>query len=177
MSALVHARRIRVLPALLAGAALLLSVLALVPASADAQSKSELRSRAYHVMTRDYHTFHNMKIRQHPRPFDWRDNGCTTRNVGFAGGLPTGVIHRHYMVLFDWPCEQHDFGYRNYGGGLKLNRSEKARGWIDWRLYVETQRACANRYRGKPARRRACKAYSLMVYKAVRKGGGKAFYG
>ncbi len=158
-------------------AALALSAVALSPASAQAQTRAQLKSQAYRVMTYDYHRFHNVKIRQHPRPFVWKDNGCTTRNVGFGAGLPVGVIHRHYMVLFDWPCEQHDFGYRNYGAGLKLDRSEKARGWIDWRLYVETQRACANRYRGKPARMRACKAYSRLVYNGVRKGGRSAFYG
>jgi hypothetical protein len=156
---------------------LAVTLIALLPASALAQNKAQLKAQAHKVMTMDYHKFHNFKIRQHPRPFDWSDNGCNTRNWGFGLNLPAGAIHRHYTVLFDWPCEQHDFGYRNYGAGLKLDRSEKARGWIDWRLLIETQRACDNRYRGDPTQRRLCKGYSRRVYQAVRSHGKSAFLG
>lgn len=29
------------------------------------------------------------------------------------------------------PCKRHDFGYRNYGKGLRLQRDEDTRKWID----------------------------------------------
>jgi phospholipase A2-like protein len=165
-----------VLAGLLALFAVAVTVVALAPASAHAQGRQELIRQAYRIMTYDYSTFHNYKIRQHPRPFDWGDNGCNTRDWGFGLNLPAGALHRHFLVLFDWPCEQHDFGYRNYGAGLKLNPKESGRAWIDWRLLVEMRRACANRYRSKPTRRNVCLRYARLVHEGVRKGGG-SFYG
>jgi hypothetical protein len=168
--------RAHMLAGLLALFALAVTIVAFVPAPAHAQSREDLIKQAYRIMTSDYSTFHNTYKRQRPRPFDWRDNGCNTRDFGFGLNLPAGLIHRGYLVLFDWPCEQHDFGYRNYGAGHKLNPTERGRAWIDWRLLVEMRRACNNRYRGKPARRNVCLRYAQLVHKGVRAGGG-AFYG
>jgi hypothetical protein len=158
--------------------ALALAVVALVPASASAQSKTQLRAQAYQIMSRDYHAFHDFKTRQHPRPFNWRDDGCSVPNSVVALSPATFAATRAYARLFDWPCEMHDFGYRNYGGKrLRLDRSEKARGWVDWRLLIETQRACTNSYRGKPIRLKACKGASRAFYSAVHRFGRSAFYG
>lgn len=90
---------------------------------------------------------------------------------------PSGfAAAKAYSRVFDWPCEMHDFGYRNYGGkNLKLDRTEKARAWVDYRLLVETQRACDNTSRGKPIRLKACKAASRAFYAAVHAGGNSAF--
>lgn len=61
--------------------------------------------------------------------FDWSTDGCTwtpppARNV------------------FDGPCQLHDFGYRNFGRGLTLGRSENMRKAIDVRFREEMYRAC-----------------------------------
>jgi hypothetical protein len=67
-----------------------------------------------------------------PPPYDaldWSTDGCSrtpppARNV------------------FDRPCQLHDFGYRNFGQGLSLGRSEPMRKAIDVRFRDEMYRTC-----------------------------------
>jgi hypothetical protein len=61
-------------------------------------------------MKKDYNSFVAYKRSVHPAPFNWSDDGC-------SGPF---LIRPVYRSLFNRPCQLHDFGYRNYGGGLRL---------------------------------------------------------
>lgn len=61
--------------------------------------------------------------------FDWTTDGCSwtpppARNV------------------FNSACQQHDFGYRNFGKGPTVGRNEDARAWVDWRFKTEMTKLC-----------------------------------
>lgn len=66
--------------------------------------------------------------------FDWTSDGCSPPTPG------------SWKKLFDGPCQLHDFGYRNFGKGLTLGRSEDTRHWIDDRFEAEMKRLCNDRY-------------------------------
>lgn len=72
------------------------------------------RSQADAYMTGSMDSFQDGKFQQ-PRPFNWSDDGCS-------------VI---YDMEFGLACHRHDFGYRNYGNGLRLSRTPETREWID----------------------------------------------
>jgi Prokaryotic phospholipase A2 len=86
-------------------------------------------------------------------PFDWSTDGCSRTPPSWA-------------IEFDGPCRQHDFGYRNFGRGLRLGRSEQERRWIDGRLLTELRRVCGERYAR--AARLACRARARLMWAAVR---------
>jgi peptidoglycan hydrolase-like protein with peptidoglycan-binding domain len=134
-------------------------------------SSAELKAKADKIMEMDYLTFMKTKESDPDRSFDWNSNGCND----FAPFTPV------YKDLFMRPCNQHDFGYRNYGGhapgGLHLGPDEATRAWIDGRLYEEITRLC---YRNFGALSQtynliACNGEASHVYAAVRNGGRSHF--
>ncbi len=104
-----------------------------------------------------------------PGPYDWSDDGC-------SGPAVVRVIYRD---LFDEPCQQHDFGYRNYGhGDLQLSMDEDTRDWIDSRFLQEMRRLCHDNFDRwyQRANKATCLAQAGDVWAAVRHGGRDAFY-
>lgn len=61
--------------------------------------------------------------------FDWTTDGCSW----------TPAPARD---VFNAACQQHDFGYRNFGKGPTVGRTEDARAWVDWRFRTELNRLC-----------------------------------
>ena len=83
--------------------------------------------------------------------FTWTTDGCSW--------TPADLKRRFYG-----PCEQHDFGYRNFGKNLELERTENRRYEIDVRFHQEMYRVCA------PLRSaRGCKIEATAMYKIVRR--------
>jgi len=123
-------------------------------------------------MNKSYEAFIDFKKRQRPAPFDWRDNGCSG----------PWVLKESYRHLFDKPCQQHDFGYRNYGSdnkdGPQLAPNEDMRKQIDDRLGHEMNRLCGSRFSKSWQRvnRDTCRSQALVVYDAVRAAGSSAFH-
>ena len=90
--------------------------------------------------------------------FDWTDDSCSP---------PTPPVWRS---LFHAPCQQHDFGYRNFGKGLALRRDEDTRAWIDSRFRAEMERLCNNTF-PRPwqiANKQACFNEADIIWGAVR---------
>jgi phospholipase A2-like protein len=82
-------------------------------------------------------TLDNVDKCQKPVPynqFDWDTDGCS--------GPTPGSLRK----LFYPACQQHDFGYRNYGKGLTLGRDENTRRWIDDRFRAEMKSICNYRF-------------------------------
>lgn len=65
--------------------------------------------------------------------FDWSTDGCSW--------TPSSL-----RALFNPACQEHDFGYRNFGKGLKLGRDENTRRWIDDRFRAEMKSICNYRF-------------------------------
>ncbi|MEV6695312.1 phospholipase A2 [Micromonospora sp. NPDC051196] len=66
--------------------------------------------------------------------FDWDTDSC-------SGPVPESLRN-----LFHPACQQHDFGYRNFGKGLTLGRDEGTRRWIDDRMQAEMKDICNYRF-------------------------------
>jgi len=101
-----------------------------------------------------------------PRPynsFDWTDDGCSGRDQ-------IGVVSNVYRNLFNQPCRQHDFGYRNFGKGLTLEHTEARRAWIDARFLAEMKSLCNNSFPNwwQIANKQTCLSTANGVYRAVR---------
>lgn len=128
-------------------------VLALTPAAAGAIEQSPLRTQAVALVALDHHAFLAVRAAE-PPPFDWSSDGCTSTPPTWA-------------TLFDGPCEQHDFGYRNLGHGLRLSPAQSTRRWVDRRLLAELRRVCSERFSG-PARLLRCRVRARLMYAAVR---------
>ncbi|OJY41564.1 MAG: hypothetical protein BGP03_20385 [Pseudonocardia sp. 73-21] len=97
--------------------------------------------------------------------FNWSDDGCSGREqIGFVSNV--------YRNLFNKPCQLHDFGYRNFGKGLTLSRTEETRAWIDSRFRTEMYRLCETNYAGNRLQRGACKTNADIVWATVRNTGG-----
>jgi hypothetical protein len=139
--------RTRTLVPALCAAVLLLASLA-GPASAD----TALRDRARQLVALDHHAFLLVKATAEP-PFDWSTDGCTSTPASWA-------------LTFAGPCEQHDFGYRNLGHGLRLWATRAARAWVDGRFLTELRRVCAERFAGRATTR--CRARARAMHVAVR---------
>jgi hypothetical protein len=67
--------------------------------------------------------------------FDWTTDGCSP---------PTPD---QWKPVFAGPCEQHDFGFRNFGNGMRLQHTESRRVWINKRFLGEMRRVCSG-YQG-----------------------------
>lgn len=111
-----------------------------------------LRARATQLLSLDHHAFLAEKAAA-PPPFDWSTDGCTATPPTWA-------------ATFDGPCQQHDFGYRNLGHGLRLRATNAARAWVDRRLLAELRRVCAERFAALAATR--CRIRARAMYVAVR---------
>lgn len=133
------------------------------------------RSEADRVMDMTYQAFidHKRDVTSvhGPYVFDWSDDGCS-----IPGGVPGG---RSAADLFDKPCQLHDFGYRNYGRGLRLGRDEDTRAWIDHRFWREMGRLCDDKFSAwyRRANWATCQSDARLIYGAVRNFGRSAFYG
>lgn len=117
----------------------------------------------------------------YPSTFDWSSDGCSGPGNGF-------IARAAYKDTFRKPCQQHDFGYRNYGspesGGLRLSPTRATRQWIDDRLRTEMRRACEQQkgdggvwsdfWNG--AQKRACLIEAEAVYRVVRAEGDEYFW-
>ena len=97
----------------------------LIPAGT---ATADTKSRAIEIMSQSYGDFKNTKSR-HEAPFDWSSDGCSWTPAPWRWEQ-------------DGPCQLHDFGYRNFGKGLTLERNENRRAWIDHRFLEEMQRNC-----------------------------------
>jgi hypothetical protein len=69
--------------------------------------------------------------------FEWTTDGCS----GPTGRLPPAGS---WSAIFNGPCQQHDFGYRNFSKNLTLERTESMRMWIDRRFESEMHRICSS---------------------------------
>jgi hypothetical protein len=130
-----------------------------------------LRSKADALMTTDYLSFIKTKQSSADPTFNWNSDGCS----GPKAAKPI------YRTLFNKPCQQHDFGYRNYGrhtGGLQLQPDENARAWIDRRFVDEMNRLCDRNFSKvqQTYNQIFCKGEASNMYAAVRNGGRSAFY-
>ncbi len=108
-------------------------------------------------------------------PLAWADDGCS------IPGQKLVLLAKRWSRFFDRQCQQHDFGYRNYGMRyLALNRTEGTRLRIDKKLLREAKRACRNSFGGglrENVKRGQCLAAANIIYKGVRSGGWKPFFG
>lgn len=138
--------------ALVARAALTVSVFTLAATGPAAAASTSPEATAIRLLSVDHRAFLATKALA-PPPFDWSTDGCTRAPAAWAR-------------TFDEPCQQHDFGYRNLGRGLRLRATEGARAWVDRRLLVELRRVCAERF-ARVARTR-CRIQARAMYAAVR---------
>jgi Prokaryotic phospholipase A2 len=124
--------------------------------------RATLKREADRIMRMRYREFDRYKRFVAPWPFDWSDDGC-------SGPTPQG-----WRRVFRRACEQHDFGYRNYGKYLSLGRTDATRGWIDDRFKREMTAICVDNYL---VQRNSCLAAAHIMYAAVRAKGRPHFYG
>jgi len=117
------------------------------PAAADPPQST--RQRATSIMESTYGGFAFIK-QSHESPFDWSSDGCSW----------TPPPQRWEQEV---PCQEHDFGYRNFGKGLTLDRTEARRAWIDQRFLSEMLRNC-NQHPFSPN----CYPNAMALYAAVR---------
>jgi hypothetical protein len=121
-------------------------------------------------MNESYSQFMFTKTYDRYPPFDWSSDGCSIPGKSVPGWV--GAVVRSVANLFNQPCQLHDFGYRNYGTGLRLRPNEKTRHWIDNRFYTEMKRECNNKYADFwhkiDGQYEACNGEALLMYKAVR---------
>jgi Prokaryotic phospholipase A2 len=89
---------------------------------------ADTKSRAIDIMNQSYGDFLNTKGTGEA-PFDWSSDGCSWTPPPWSWEQ-------------NGPCQLHDFGYRNFGKGLTLERTEDRRAWIDQRFLDEMQRNC-----------------------------------
>jgi peptidoglycan hydrolase-like protein with peptidoglycan-binding domain len=146
------------------------------PTPGQPTSRAELRTKADELMNMDYLTFiQNKQSAQDPAfNFNWHSDGCS------GPGLAK-YVRPIYRALFDRPCQQHDFGYRNYGrhtGGLQLQPDENARAWIDGRFVDEMNRLCDRNFSGvvQTYNDIFCKGQASSMYTAIRNGARSSFY-
>jgi hypothetical protein len=94
--------------------------------------------------------------------FDWTDDGCSGADV-------IGAVSNVYRNLFNKPCRLHDFGYRNFGKGLRLERTESKRTEIDARFRVEMERLCEVTFtkRWQVVNKQLCLREAVVVWAAV----------
>jgi len=98
---------------------------------------------------------------QEPEPFDWGDDGCSVVGV---------LVPEEFNVV----CTRHDFGYRNYGNGLRLGPDEAIRHWIDRTLLNDLQYTCEQIRSG--AELDLCKNVTAhIIYDGVRVFGGSGY--
>jgi hypothetical protein len=85
--------------------------------------------------------------------FDWSDDGCSKTPA-------------HLASRFRSACLQHDFGYRNFGKGLTLGRTENMRSAVDKEFRSEMYRICERTFSGR--QRKVCRSEAYSMWGAVR---------
>jgi hypothetical protein len=90
--------------------------------------------------------------------FDWTTDGCSG---------PTGLLPPFgaWTDIFREPCELHDFGYRNFGKGLRLQPTPLRRYSVDRMFRREMRRICATWVN--PFERATCRRAAQTMYTAV----------
>jgi Prokaryotic phospholipase A2 len=117
--------------------ALLAFLLAFAIPAGTASADPPLKEQAIDIMSHSYGGFINAKNSpSRNNQFDWASDGCSGPHTN-----PVDLLQPFY-VMHNAPCQLHDFGYRNFGNGLRLERTEERRAWIDGRFYAEMQRNC-----------------------------------
>ncbi|WP_298797858.1 phospholipase A2 [uncultured Pseudonocardia sp.] len=150
-------------------------LLGVAVAVAPAASASPTSDEAVRIMNLDYKSFITYKNKvDKVSQFNWTSDGCSSRWY-------TAPVHPVYRNLFNRPCQQHDFGYRNFGThehGLALSPTEDTRAWIDARFITEMNRLCDTNFRSwwQTYNKIACKGEASSMYAAVRNGGRGSFY-
>jgi hypothetical protein len=89
---------------------------------------ADTKSHAVDIVSQSYGDFLKTK-RTGEAPFDWSSDGCSWTPAPWSWEQ-------------SGPCQLHDFGYRNFGKGLTLERTEDRRAWIDRRFLDEMRRNC-----------------------------------
>jgi hypothetical protein len=119
----------------------------------------------------------------HPfKGISWDTNGCSVPTSLLKANYKTLIVgfSLDYSSVFKKSCDRHDFGYRNYGKGLKLERTDAQRAKIDRKLSDNMDLQCKKRFGHKVleyAQRKTCFRVSGLFYRAVRAFGGSKFYG
>lgn len=134
--------------------------------AASAGETASVKERADKIMNLSYKKFAKA---DHSKPFDWRNNGCSSP-------LP----YTPFQEVFRRACNQHDFGYRNYGsatkGGLKLSPTRATKNRIDGKFALELKRTCEDTYAVWNPQRHACLTAGGGYYTAVSQGGDGHFF-
>ncbi len=97
----------------------------------------------------------------------WTDDGCS---VPLAVKIAAPVT-AYAALQFKDQCKQHDFGYRNFGGSLRLDATETRRKSVDDYFHGRMNARCGAwsiRYSGQEP---LCLVNSLAFYTAVRNFG------
>lgn len=134
-----------------------LAIAGLVAAGAPRADRELLAHEALVLVAEPYRAF-SIAASARRAPFDWSTDGCSR--------TPAALARR-----FAGPCLQHDFAYRNLGGGLLLRADESTRRWVDARFLTELRRRCADLFAGLRLRLRACRASARAMWAAVRRFG------
>jgi hypothetical protein len=124
---------------LIGSAALAAAVLALaIPTgTAVADPACPTKCQAINIMNLTYGQFTSLRNSPtRPGAFDWSSDGCSGPHTNPIDWL------KPFYAMHNAPCLQHDFGYRNFGNGLRLERTEDRRAWIDGRFLTEMRRNC-----------------------------------
>lgn len=96
--------------------------------------------------------------------YNWTDDGCS---------VPTFVkiaapVTAYASWIFSSQCKQHDFGYRNFGGSLRLDPTSSRRKSVDDHFYGRMNARCGAWEIVFSGQGPLCLANSLAFYTAVR---------
>lgn len=142
----------------IAGMIILGSIVAVAPGASAAT-----KAGAIDYFYRSNSSFMSVKSRG-GGGYNWTDDGCS---------VPTFVkvaspIAAYASWQFSSQCKQHDFGYRNFGGSLRLDPTSSRRASVDshWLGLMNSHcGAWAIRYSGQEG---VCRSNALVFYGAVR---------
>lgn len=90
-----------------------------------------------------------------PNPYNWTTDGC-------SGPTIDALLFFDYRV-----CWRHDWGWRNYGKGLQMQRTEARRQQIDTQFRVDMYESCDRRW-GSGLNWDLCMVDANAAYHAVR---------
>jgi hypothetical protein len=122
-----------------------------------------LHRQADRVMRMSYDDFTRYKRRVVDWPLNWTSNGCN---------WPADWANNTFRPA----CEQHDFGYRNYGKYMRFGRNETTRNWIDNRFKTELYRICDDKVPSGDTWL-GCRITARAMYEGVSWGARRHFYG
>ena len=126
---------------------------------------NEMKREADRIMRMDYREFMDHKDDVVPWPLNWSSNGCNKEMPDYG------------KRWLDAACQQHDFGYRNYGKYLNFGRNERTRAWIDRRMHHEMRRMCEDRFTTLSPSHGLCTHTALVAWRVMGIKGAPYFYG